>query len=567
MFDHPSSFLVLAVVLLGGLVFGTLARRLHLPSITGQIVAGVLLGSAGFDVFAAHDVERLSPITDFALGLMGVTVGAHLSFRRLRNARLRLGLLVLMESLLVPGLIFGGLAVAGVRWSVGLLFGAIAVSTAPATIVALVREARSKGVYTKTLIAAVALNNIACIILFELARVAAHIDLTSAEWSAWDLLLTPLSQLLQALLLGCSTALGMRYLSRWSRRPQFLVTGGLLGILLTWGVATQLGISPLLACVFIGLAQTNLISDRSQVIDRLFSDFEQAILAVFFTLAGMELNFDHFAQVGLVALLFFGLRMAGKFSAAWLAMRMAGATAKLRNFLGLALVPQAGVAIGLILLLEQDHAIVDSGGELLPLFAAVVLTAVVANEIVGPVLTRFGIHRSGEANRDRTRLIDFIHEENIVTDFHCASFEEALESLSDLLITSHHLDPKLRQPILTAILRREAEFSTCLGGGLAVPHGVLPTGDAMLGVLAISREGLQLETPDGEPIHYIVVIATPESQRDRHLQVLAAIAHTLGHDTKIKEGLLNAASPAEAYEILHNEESEDFNYFLDEAPA
>ena len=87
----------------------------------------------------------------------------------------------------------------------------------------------------------------------------------------------------------------------------------------------------------------------------------------------------------------------------------------------------------------------------------------------------------------------------------------------------------------------------------------------MLGVLAIARQGLKFETPDGQPVHYVLLLATPESQRDRHLQVLAAIAHTLGHDERMRSALLNAASPAEAYEVLHNEESEDFNYFLSEA--
>ncbi len=254
--------------------------------------------------------------------------------------------LLTLAIVLLGGLSFTGLLLTNVRWSVGLLFGTIAISRAPATIVALVRESRSKGVFTKTLVAAVALN-----------------------------ILAPLKQLFEASVLGCSTALGLQYLARWSRRPELLVTGGLVAILLTWGVASAWEISPLLACVIIGLAQTNLISDRTQVVDRVFSDFEPAILAVFFTLAGMELTFSHIERVGMIAAAFFVLRFSGKLAAGWLAMRLAGATDKLRCYLGVALIPQAGVAIGLLLLLEQDAVLQQNAHGTLQVFGAVILSA------------------------------------------------------------------------------------------------------------------------------------------------------------------------------------------------
>jgi fructose PTS system EIIBC or EIIC component len=561
---NAPALLVLAIVLMTGLAFGAVAARLRLPSITGQILAGVLLGSVGLRVFDQHSVNALAPLTDFALGLMGVTIGAHLSVRRLRNAGLRLGWLVLLESLVIPGLVLLGLLLFRVRWSEGLMFGAIAVSTAPATVVAIVRETRSKGVFTKTLIAAVALNNMSCIVLFELARVAAHIDLGKEERTPLDLILTPLSHLTLALLLGCTSAIAIQQLMRWVRRTELLATAGLVAIVFTWGMASALHISPLLACLFIGLAQTNLTRERGEIIDRLFSNFEPAILTIFFTLAGMGLALDHAEQVGTIALTFFGCRVAGKLIASWGAMRFARAPGKIRRNLGLALLPQAGVAVGLVLILEQDAVLSTSSAESVHLFTTVVLAVVVINEIIGPILTRIGLARSGETDRDRTRLIDFIQEENIVTDFEASSKQDAIEKLTGVLVGSHHLDPKLRQPLLESILEREKEFSTCLGGGLAVPHGTLPEGDSMLGVLGISRKGLDFQTPDGEPIKYMVLLVTPQSQRDRHLQVLAAIAHSIGHDPALGKALIDARTPAHAYDVLHNEASEDFNYFLED---
>ena len=562
--DAPALF-VLAIVLLTGLAFGALTRRLRLPGITGQILAGVLLGGAGLHVFDKHVVEGLAPVTDFALGLMGVTIGAHLSIRRLRNAGMRLGILVVLELLLVPGLVLVGLLATGIRWSEGLLFGTVAISTAPATIIAIVRETRSKGVFTKTLVAAVALNNISCIVLFELARVALHIDMGHSGMSPLDLIWVPLLHLAQALVLGCASALAVHFLMRWVRRPDLLATAGLAAIVFTWGMAAKLHISPLLACLFIGLAQTNLTRDRGQIIDRLFSNFEPAILTIFFTLAGMSLELKHLGQAGIIALVFFGCRCVGKIVASWGAMRAAGAPSKLRRNLGLALLPQAGVAVGLVLILEHDEVLRAANADTVELFGTVVLAVVVINEVVGPILTRLGLVRSGETGRDRTRLIDFIQEENIVTDFVAETKEAAIEQLVNVLVRTHQLSASIRRPLLESTLHREAEFSTCIGAGLAVPHGVLPEGTSMLGVMGVSREGLAFSGPDGEAIKIMVLLATPASQRDRHLQVLAAIARGIGKNRASQKALASARTPAHAHEILHNEESEDFNYFLDDA--
>jgi mannitol/fructose-specific phosphotransferase system IIA component (Ntr-type) len=142
--------------------------------------------------------------------------------------------------------------------------------------------------------------------------------------------------------------------------------------------------------------------------------------------------------------------------------------------------------------------------------------------------------------------------------------EEAIEKLTNLLITSHHLDHVDRKALLESTLERERQVSTCLEGGLAVPHGELPEGTPMVGVMGISRRGLHVETPDGRPLHCVVLLATPRGERERHLAVLAALARTVGADPVIQQQLYSAKSPAHVCEILHGEETEDFNYFLED---
>ena len=245
--DPTSPLLVLAVVLVVGVISGALARRVHLPSVTGQILAGILLGPV-FHVFGHETVGGLAPITSFALGLMAVAVGSHLNLPRLTGATRRLSILLVCEAIITPVIVFTTVMLLGdVEWTTGLLLATIAISTAPATILSIVKETRSKGVFVKTLVAAVALNNITCILLFELAHSASLAAITSESGPGISAMLEPLRQLGLAVLLGGGVGLGLILATRHVVRTDRLSTFSLIAILLTAGLAPQIGASALLA--------------------------------------------------------------------------------------------------------------------------------------------------------------------------------------------------------------------------------------------------------------------------------------------------------------------------------
>jgi PTS system fructose-specific IIC component len=559
---EANPLLTLAVVLLAGVVVGSLAKRIHFPSVTGQILVGILMGPSVLEVFDRPTLEGLHPVTHFALGLIAVMVGSHLSFTRLRNATKRLARLLLLEATLTPGLVMlAARAVPGTTWELSVLLAAMAVSTAPATILAVVKETRSKGVYVKTLVAAVALNNMACICLFEVAHTAARASHgASGEQGLFEMLAAPFTQLLSSAALGIGVAIVLVIATKRVLRRDRLATASITAILLASGLADYLGVSSLLSCMFLGMALANITPNKDETGHAVFADFQGAIFAIFFTLAGMELDFEYVLPGGIVAILVVIARFAGKIGSAQIAMKLAGATESVRKNLGFGLIPQAGVAVGLILVIQEDHTFSDEFRQLL---LAVGLTVVLVNELIGPVLVRFGLSRSGDFGKDRARLIDFLHEENIVTDLRAETKEEAIQQLAEVLIQSNHLTAD-RERLMESILAREKDVSTCVGGGLAVPHGVLEEGQGIVGAMGISREGLNFESPDGLPIHCMVVLATPPTQRDRHLEVLAALARAIGTDPQVQRQLFRAKTPAHAYEILHAEESEDFNYFLED---
>ncbi|MCA9603958.1 MAG: cation:proton antiporter, partial [Myxococcales bacterium] len=383
MLDAGHSILTLAVILVAGLVAGWLAKKLTLPGMTGQIVVGAVLGPSLLALVTEHALHELRPMTHFALGLIAVAVGNHLSFRLLKSKWRRLALLLLLEATLTPLLVFGAMRLGGVEdWGLGAMFAAMAIATAPATVVAIIAEAKAQGQFSRTLIAGVALNNMACILLFEVARAVTVVSRTGAS-DPLDLVTGPALSLLEPMVIGLGVGGIVVAMTRRVVRSDLLVSASVVAILFTAGVSELIGASPLLSCLFLGVALANLTPDRDEIGHRVFHDFESAIFAVFFTLAGMELDFAYLIPAGGFALLFVLARASGKIGAAHLAMRLARAPASTQRYLGMALIPQAGVAIGLVFVVQDDPQLSDVSH----LFLAVGTTAVALNEIIGPITT------------------------------------------------------------------------------------------------------------------------------------------------------------------------------------
>ncbi|MEZ4387387.1 MAG: cation:proton antiporter [Candidatus Krumholzibacteriia bacterium] len=550
----------LAVLTAGGLVAGEAARRVRLPAVTGQIMVGVLLGPSVLGVFDHAAAHALTPVVTFALGLIAMAVGSHLHLYHLESALRRLGWLVALEMTIPPLLVYAAVRIlGGGNWVFGVLLGTLAISTAPATLVAIVKESRARGVFVSTLMAAVALNNIACILLFEIAYTVVSVS-TDPSVGLSRIFLAPLLQLGGAVLIGGAVGMGMVAFTRRVFAPDRLATATLVALLFAVGLAKAVGISELLACLFLGATLANTVPEKEEVGHRAFASFEPALLAIFFTLAGLELDLGMLGPAGGLALVVVGARAAGKVLAGYLAMTIARAPLSMRQNLGWALVPQAGVAVGLLLKVREGD-VSDAVGQI---FLVVGVSTVMLNEIIGPLTTRWAIRRSGEEGRDRPRLIDFLHEYNIVTGFRAATKSEAVGKLVDILVRSHRLADLDRQTIVDEVLAREGEMSTCIGRGLFIPHAHIAGIPGLMGVMAINREGLDFETPDGLPVHCIMLLLVPPEEHRRHLEVLAAMARSVGADANFQNQLYHAHSPAHVHQILHAEEFEDYNYFLDD---
>jgi len=556
------ALLSLAVVLTAGLIGGELVARLRLPRVTGWILTGIVLGATSVPGLDPRSLGKFGPLTDFVLGYIAFTVGSHLNFRSLRNAGTRLVLLVAAEAILTPLIVSTAMGwLGGFPIEVALIFAAIAVAGAPGTTVLVVREANARGVFVKTLVAAVALFDMIAICLFVVVDTELATGV-APEGPGFVVTALPaaLANLAVAGAIGLGVALFVLVMTRTIVGIKLLGASLLASILIAWGIADLFDVSSILACTFVGVALGNLMGEREHAGEAYLNDFGDILFTAFYTLAGLRLDFSYVVPMAGLVALFFASRVVGKVVSSFVSMTLARAIKPARHFLGLALLPHGGVAVGLILFTQHDPMLAEWADVIL----AVGLSALAINQLVGPSATRFALAAAGEVGTNRPRLLDFLREQHIATNLKADSKEHAIVQLVDLLYRTHAIKmPK--DEFLRGVLERDAEESTCLGDGVMIPHGVLgPDDDNIVGVLGLSAEGLDFEAPDQRPVHAIVLLATPSAERARHLEVLAAFAKAITGDQNIRAQLYKARTPAHACALLHAESSEDFNYFLQE---
>ncbi len=557
---HP--LFALAIILTAGLVGGELVSRLKMPRVTGWIVTGVALGALALPQLDKGLLKSFWPLTDFVLGYIAFTVGSHLNFKHLRNAGKRLFLLLATEATITPAVIVCAMYfLGGFPIEVALIFGAVGVAQAPGTTMLVVREARSRGVLTKTLIAAVALIDTVAVLLFVI--IDAALNTPSMKITGPEFLITSLPHALKVLgiaaLIGVATAGIVIGVTRYIVGRKLLGASMVAAIIIAWGTADALDVSPILAATFVGIALANLIEDKERVGQNYLDTFSDVLFTAFYTLAGLRLDFSMVVPLfGLVAL-FFGARLVGKVVSVYTSMTLAGAVKSLRNYMGVALLPHGGVAVGLLFFTQTAPALAEHAEQIL----AVGLAALAINQLIGPSVTKWSLGKAGEAGKERPRLLDFLREQDIVTGFQPKSREDAIRQLADVLYTTHDVSmPK--EDLIAKVLARDAEMSTCLGHGLMIPHAAFE-GEAdaeVVGVMGLSKDGLDFDTPDGRPVHAVVLLATADKQR--HLEVLAAFAQAIAGDRDIRDQLYHAPTAAHAYHVLHDGDSHHFNYFIED---
>lgn len=383
-----TTFFGLSLFLFGGLTISRLAKLLHLPNVTGFLFAGLLLGPYLFNIVPIEITENLDIISDLALGFIAFTIGSEFKLSYFKRVGITPIVIAIFEAILAVVLVVIALLMMGQSLPFALVLGAIAAATAPAATVMVIKQYRSKGPVTETLLSVVAIDDAVALIVFGL-NVAIAKALTGGNDSILESLLSPLWEL------GFS-----------------LGAGAILGLILTFGARAFASrgnrLSLIFAFIVFAIALSNrfhgssllMIMSMSAVFANLYRDLNvmleildratPPIFLLFFVLSGAHLNLAILPQVGVIGLVYIIVRVIGKVLGANLGARLTHASENVRRYLGPALIPQAGVAIGLTFVAQSVVP------EYAATIRAVVLCATLIYELIGPVVAKMTLLQAGE---------------------------------------------------------------------------------------------------------------------------------------------------------------------------
>lgn len=389
---EPNTLFFLALILFSGLVFGRLVKLVRLPNVTGYLIAGLIIGPFGLNLISVNMVTDLELISEMALAFIAFTIGVEFKLSYLKRVGMTPIIIAILEALGASVLVTLGLVLAGVDVEIALLLGAIASATAPAATLMVIRQYKAKGPVTETLLSVVALDDAVALILFGFASAIVNVMQNPGGSSIAMAIIRPILEILGSFavgfLLGLVFTIPLRYFKKGSNR--LIITTGF--VFLGSALADMLGLSPLLLCMCIGAMLVNASPDAKDIF-KLTDGVTPPIFLMFFVVSGMSLNIAILPKIGLIGIVYIVVRVIGKILGAYLGSRLMKTPAVVQKYLGLSLIPQAGVAIGLALITTR---ILPQYGEVIQ---AVVLGATFIYEMIGPVITKISLQKAGEITK------------------------------------------------------------------------------------------------------------------------------------------------------------------------
>ena len=393
----------LGIILLLALLAGHLVRVLRVPEVTGYIAAGIAMGPSVLGWLSQDNLVAMGILGEVALGLILFSVGSVFEFSLFKRIGRQVGAVMLTESMLAGTTVTAGMLLLGQPWPVALLLGALAIETAPASTLMVIRECDSAGPLTDSLLAIIAMNNLLCITVYSI--VAAGIEFGGGLEASGLLATFSRSGFILIWQLVGSVALGFLIgllLAGWASQvteggEMLILLAG--SILLCVGVSRVLDLSALVASLAVGATMVNL-TRRSRSLFVTLSGTDPPFYAIFFVIAGAELNLELIPTMGTLGLVYLFGRTFGKLLGARAASRRMALPAPVQQYLGFALLAQAGLAIGLTFAIRERFP--DYGA----LVSTVVLASVAIYEVIGPISARQALIRAGESGRAKPAPAD-----------------------------------------------------------------------------------------------------------------------------------------------------------------
>lgn len=387
----------ISIAIIFGFIGGKVVHRLKLPGVVGYLIAGLILGPSFLSVFSPPLLDKLEVFSGFALSLIAFVIGSEMKLSGLREMGKGIWAITILESFGAFLLVMAGVYLLTGRLFWALIFGAMAPASAPAGTVAVLQEYRAKGRLTNALYAVVGLDDGLAIMIFAVAVALGKLVLSGGAVSPGTLLKGPMVEIIGSIILGAFAGLVTGYSTRKIHAADSVLAVSLAGILICAAVATYLHFSLILANLSLGMVFVNVFPAANQKAYRMLQSISLPVYIIFFFVAGASLQIGLLPGMGILGLVYVLCRTGGLVGGAFVGATVSKQGPIIRRYLGLGILSQAGVAIGLSVLAAGEFEMLGEEGQSL---AVAVVNTIAATtilfEIIGPIGTRFAISKAGE---------------------------------------------------------------------------------------------------------------------------------------------------------------------------
>lgn len=383
----------ISILLLTGIMGGRLAKLFKIPSITGYLLGGLLIGPSFLGLISEQNIEAFSFVNDIALGAIAFSIGSEFLITDLKKVGKKIFSITLFQGLITIFSVFSILFfILNQSFYFSLLLGTIASATAPAATTMIIKQYHAKGPLTKTILPVVAIDDALCVISFGIAIALTKMSMASGESSALFMFSLPFIEIIGSLVVGFLLGLLLTFLTNKSHNDSETLGIVLAVVIAGTGLAHMIHLSPILTSMMVGATITNVMQNHMRLF-RSIDTFTPPIYLFFFTLAGVSLHLSSLGTMGAVGIGYVVARGIGKIFGSYLGCKVNHSPSAVAKNLGLSLLPQAGVAIGLAILVKQE--IPGIGDQI----STVVLGGVLVYEIIGPISAKFALERAGEISK------------------------------------------------------------------------------------------------------------------------------------------------------------------------
>jgi len=420
---HPLNvLLLLGIAVFGGTVGARIFRRLRIPQIIGSILIGLVIGESGLRLVSEGVVQTVEPLNYFALGIIGFLIGGELKLEILRKYGKQFTAILLAEGLaafvLVTGvtILLTDLFTHDLRMSValGVVLGAISSATDPASTIQVLWEYKTRGALTTAVIAVVALDDALALTLYALGTSLAGILTGQAGTGVAAGLAMTAYELGVSLVVGCLGGFLLKFILIRIQDEDAELTFAVGAVLLAIGLSLALKLDVILASMALGLTLVNIAPSRSPKTFEIVKRFAPPIYVLFFVLVGARLKVESMSLLaGLLVIAYVLGRSLGKIGGAYLGGKWSGARPCVRDYLGICLFAQGGVAIGLSIL--ASHRVTP---EISSVVIPVVASTTFIVQLLGPLFVKLGVQKAGEIGLN-------VREEDLIETYRVADIMDA----------------------------------------------------------------------------------------------------------------------------------------------